>query len=182
MPASRPSSAGSSTARSSQQRRSGSRRIIEVWPGRYSPATGPVQGANGTGEEAAAIDDRGDLVIEHGVDRLAAVQRFQRGEALRLLLDARRRSSAGSRSVRRGWCCDQLGKALSAASTAASIWASEASEQLQHRLARLRVQDRAPPSPYPASKRDPISIAVSIERSPFMRFACRLRRPGRRRA
>ena len=59
----------------------GSRRTIEVWPGRYSPATGAVHDAHGAGEEAVAIDDGRDFVVEHGVDRLAAVQRFQRREA-----------------------------------------------------------------------------------------------------
>ena len=62
----------------------GSRRIIEVWPGRYSPATGAGHGAHRAGEEAEAIDDRRDLVVEHGVDRLAAVQRFERGEGFGL--------------------------------------------------------------------------------------------------
>ncbi len=42
----------------------GSRRIIEV-----------------------AVDDRRDLVVLHGVDRLAAVQRLERGEAVGLRLD-----------------------------------------------------------------------------------------------
>ena len=66
----------------------GSRRTIEVKPGRYSPATWPGMRAHRAGEEAVAVDDRRDLVVEHGVDRLAAVQRFERGELLGLGLDA----------------------------------------------------------------------------------------------
>jgi hypothetical protein len=36
--------------------------------------------AHRAGEEAEAIDDGGDLVIQRRIDRLAAVQRLERGE------------------------------------------------------------------------------------------------------
>ena len=46
-----------------------------------------VQHADGAGKEAPAIDDRWDLVVAHRVERLAAVQGLQRGEAVGLALD-----------------------------------------------------------------------------------------------
>ena len=45
-------------------------------------------GAHRAREEAVAIDDRRDLVVQHRVDRLAAVQRLERGKTFRLGLDA----------------------------------------------------------------------------------------------
>jgi hypothetical protein len=50
---------------------------------------------HGAGEEAVAIDDGRDFVIEHGVDRLAAVERFERRRSLRVPFDRGRRSSGG---------------------------------------------------------------------------------------
>ena len=45
-------------------------------------------GADGTGEETIAIDDGGNLVATGGVDRLAAIERLERGETIGLGLDA----------------------------------------------------------------------------------------------
>jgi hypothetical protein len=46
-----------------------------------------VHAAHRPGEEAVAIDDGRDFVIAGGIDRLAAVQRLQRGEGVGLGLD-----------------------------------------------------------------------------------------------
>ena len=70
----------------------GSRRIMEVKPGRYSPAALPGMQRTAPGEEAEAVGDGRHLVIAHGVDRLAAVERFQRGEGVGIGVDAGRRS------------------------------------------------------------------------------------------
>ena len=43
--------------------------------------------ADGSGEKAPAIDDRRQFVIAHRIDRLAAIQRFERSEIVRMLLD-----------------------------------------------------------------------------------------------
>jgi hypothetical protein len=37
----------------------GSRRIMEVWPGRYSPAERPLHGAHRAREEAEAVHEAG---------------------------------------------------------------------------------------------------------------------------
>jgi hypothetical protein len=59
----------------------GSRRIIEVKPGRYSPAACARHGAHRAGEEAVAIDDGRDLIVQNGIDRLAAIERFERANS-----------------------------------------------------------------------------------------------------
>ena len=62
---------------------------------------GPVLAAHGTREEAEAIDDGRDLVAAGRVDRLAAVQGFQRREAVRLGLDPVRDGEKGRRPLGR---------------------------------------------------------------------------------
>ena len=91
----------------------GSRRIIEVWPAMYSPATAPCM-SRSAGEEAEAIDDGRHLVLQHADARLAAIQRFERGEASAIALDASaslkqqsrpfdgRRARPGLKRLRRG--------------------------------------------------------------------------------
>jgi hypothetical protein len=96
---------------------------------------------DGAGEEAVAVDDRRELVANRGIDRLAAVQRLEPSELLRLGLDplgdaqerggAFGRRRAGPRLERlaraSGGGIDLLGRRLG---------------QLEDRLARARVQDR----------------------------------------
>ncbi len=43
--------------------------------------------AHRPGEEAEAVGDGGDFVVQHPDPGLAAVERFQRGEGLRVALD-----------------------------------------------------------------------------------------------
>ncbi len=69
--------------------------------GEIFPRDLPVLRPDRAREEAVAIDDRGNLVAARGVDRLAAVQGFQRREGVGLGLDPvgdpeeRRRAFAG---------------------------------------------------------------------------------------
>ena len=63
--------------------------------------------AHRAGEEAEAVDDRRDLVVQHADPRLAAVQRFERGEGLGLALDGvgelqQERRALGRRGARPG--------------------------------------------------------------------------------
>jgi hypothetical protein len=64
--------------------------------------------AHGAGEEAVAIDDRRDFVIEHGIDRLAAVERFERAKPGGVLLDRVGDLQEISRSARRAWSATSL--------------------------------------------------------------------------
>ena len=53
----------------------------------YSPATGPVHVAHGAGKEPEAVGHRRHFVLENADARLAAIQRFERGEGLGLCVD-----------------------------------------------------------------------------------------------
>ena len=53
----------------------------------YSPATGAVHGAHGAGKEAEAVGHPRHFVLENADARLAAIERFQRGEGFGLGID-----------------------------------------------------------------------------------------------
>ena len=56
-------------------------------PAIYSPAAAAVHRAHRAGEEAEAVDDRRNFVVQHPDARLAAVERFERGERLGVPFD-----------------------------------------------------------------------------------------------
>ena len=157
----------------------GSRRTIEVKPGRYSPAICPGMRAHRAGEEAVAIDDRRDLVVEHRVDRLAAIQRFERRERLGLGLDAigdleeiagalgRRRARPGRRTPSRR----QRPPPRSA------HWLASGRPRIVSPVLGLRICSSVS---VPCSNFEPISISVCMTVLPI-EFICRSRRSGRRR-
>ena len=68
---------------------------------------GAMHVAHGAGKEAEAVDDRRHLVLQHADARLAAVQRFERGEGFGIALDGvgelqQERRALGRRGARPG--------------------------------------------------------------------------------
>ena len=68
---------------------------------------GAMHVAHGAGKEAEAVGDRRDLVLEHADPRLAAIQRFERGERLGIAVDGvgelqQQRRALGRRGARPG--------------------------------------------------------------------------------
>ena len=70
-------------------------------PGKVFARNGTCQGPTGAGEEAEHVGDRGDLVVERGRQRLAAVLRFHFREPSAIGLDAVRELQQEVRAVLR---------------------------------------------------------------------------------
>ena len=149
----------------------GSRRIIEVWPARYSPAIGPCW------QRTAAAKKRQQSTIA-GISSpfmaLIGLPQLSASSAARASASASMRSamrwSAAARST--GVVADQASKAPRAAATAASTCASEASGT-SATVSPVRGFSTASAAFSPAARAPPISIDVCISSPPAARMcAC----------